>query len=49
MIKVFFPRGGGGSWLRNLIWHLEKKWTIINECEDLWAPLENRLRNSKQA
>ena len=24
MIKVFFPRGGGGSWLRNLIWHLEK-------------------------
>ena len=24
MIKVFFPRGGGGNWLSNLIWHLEK-------------------------
>ena len=23
MIKVFFPRGGGGNWLSNLIWHLE--------------------------
>ena len=24
MIKVLFPRGGGGNWLSNLIWHLEK-------------------------
>ena len=23
MIKVIFPRGGGGNWLSNLIWHLE--------------------------
>jgi hypothetical protein len=23
MIKVFYPRGGGGNWLSNLIWHLE--------------------------
>lgn len=23
MIAVVYPRGGGGSWLNNLIWHLE--------------------------
>jgi hypothetical protein len=22
-VKIFYPRGGGGSWLSNLIWHLE--------------------------
>lgn len=24
MTRVFYPRGGGGNWLSNLIWHLEK-------------------------
>ena len=31
MIKVFYPRGGGGNWLSNLIWHLEKaNYTLPN-------------------
>ena len=31
MSKVFYPRGGGGNWLSNLIWHLEKaNYTLPN-------------------
>jgi hypothetical protein len=29
-IRLIFPKGGGGSWLSNLIWHLENSdWTSI--------------------
>lgn len=28
-LHIFYPRGGGGSWLDNLIWHLENRdWTV---------------------
>jgi len=28
-LRLLFPKGGGGSWLGNLIWHLETQdWTI---------------------
>lgn len=31
MITVFYPRGSGGNWLSNLIWHLENQnWELPN-------------------
>lgn len=33
MIKIFYPRGCGGSWLSNLIWHLEHADTTLPQVD----------------